>query len=193
METTALSATPPVNGLTSLTLLAPALRLCATIVACVGTSERAIVKSSQTVANEFLKLAREANEALTLMQVLKLVYIAHGWMLALHRRPLLRDEIQAWQHGPVIPELYDLVRKFRGGPVDELEPAQGEKLDSCETELVRRVFARYRRFNGLELSSMTHAEHSPWALIYNGKNFGEVIPDDLIKAHYARVVDEQPL
>lgn len=36
------------------------------------------MKSSLTVANEFIKLAGEAGESLTPMQVLKLVYICHG-------------------------------------------------------------------------------------------------------------------
>ena len=154
-------------------------------------SKRGTMKSSQTIAHEFLRLAREAGESLTLMQVLKLVYIAHGWMLALHRRPMVKDEIQAWQYGPVIPGLYDVVRKFRGGPVEEVAPAAGEKLDGREKEVVRRVFDRYGRLNGLELSSLTHTENTPWDLTYNGRNFGEVIPDDLIQAHYARLVVER--
>src|SRR5437870_2146380 len=39
---------------------------------------------SRTVANHFLRLAREKGDFLTPMQVLKLVYIAHGWMLGLY-------------------------------------------------------------------------------------------------------------
>ena len=52
---------------------------------------------SRTIANEFLRLAAERHTGLTSTQVLKLVYIAHGWSLALLGKPLIGDEIQAWQ------------------------------------------------------------------------------------------------
>ncbi|MBV9510077.1 MAG: DUF4065 domain-containing protein, partial [Caulobacteraceae bacterium] len=74
---------------------------------------------SRTVANRFLELARERGQMLTPMQLLKLVYIAHGWMLGLAGRPLIRDEVQAWQYGPVIPPLYNAVRSYRRDPVSQ--------------------------------------------------------------------------
>ena len=63
------------------------------------------MKSSRTVAHEFLRLAREDGKSLWPMQVLKLAYIAHGWMLALYHRPLIGDGIEAWTYGPIIPVL----------------------------------------------------------------------------------------
>ena len=59
---------------------------------------------SRTVANEFLKLADKDNDTLTPMQLLKLVFIAHGWCLGLLGRHLIKDSIEAWQYGPVIPK-----------------------------------------------------------------------------------------
>ena len=38
------------------------------------------------------------------MQVLKLVYYCHAWMLGLYGRPLIRQPIEAWRYGPVVPE-----------------------------------------------------------------------------------------
>jgi uncharacterized phage-associated protein len=58
---------------------------------------------SRTAANSFLALVGRASAALTPMQLLKPVYIANGWTRGLHRRPLIRNEIQAWQYGLVIP------------------------------------------------------------------------------------------
>ena len=146
------------------------------------------MKSSRTVANEFVRLAREAGESLTPMQVLKLVYIAHGWMLALYNRPLIKDEIQAWQYGPVIPILYNQVRNFRSGPVQSVAPVDGEELDLKEADLVRQVYEQYGHLSGPALSRMTHAKETPWEIVYQPNSFGLVIPDDLIEDHYSRLV-----
>jgi uncharacterized phage-associated protein len=39
--------------------------------------------NARAVANEFIRLAAEDGRTLTPLQIIKLVYIAHGWM---HRR-----------------------------------------------------------------------------------------------------------
>lgn len=145
------------------------------------------MKSSQSVAREFLKLAHRAGRAFTLMQVLKLVYIAHGWMLALYRRPLIKDEVQAWQYGPTIPELYDKIRHYGGGPVEEVEGAEGEELDRYEADVVRQVYDLYGHMSGLALSSLTHGKNTPWHLTYDRKTFGLPIPNDLIEDYYLRL------
>ncbi|MCD8455896.1 DUF4065 domain-containing protein [Xylella taiwanensis] len=46
------------------------------------------------------------------MQVLKLVYIAHGWHLGFRQEPLLNKRVEAWRHGPVIRSLYEKVKKY---------------------------------------------------------------------------------
>jgi uncharacterized phage-associated protein len=143
------------------------------------------MKSSRTVANEFIMLARQAGESLTPLQVLKLVYIAHGWMLALHHRPLIRDEVQAWQYGPVIPALYNAVRKYRSSPVEQINGLPDEDLDENERSIVQQTFEIYGSLTGPALSRMTHAKDTPWDMTYEPGSFGITIPNDLIEDHYS--------
>lgn len=123
------------------------------------------------------------------MQVLKLVYICHGWMLALYHRPLIKDEIQAWQYGPVIPSLYNKVRGFKSGPVAAISAPAREELDAAETDLVRQVYELYGHMSGPALSRITHAKGTPWELTYEPNSFGLVINDDLIEDHYSRLAN----
>lgn len=142
---------------------------------------------SRTVANRFLAMAREQNRALTPMQVLKLVYIAHGWMLGLYGRPLIRDEVQAWQYGPVIPPLYNAMRDYRGSPVTADLNAPNETLTDDEEDIVRQVFEIYGAKSGPALSRLTHASGTPWEMTYVDGEFGVRIPTDIITDHYQRL------
>lgn len=138
-----------------------------------------------TIADRFLGLAQAQGGALTPMQVLKLVYIAHGWMLGLYGRPLIDDEIQAWQYGPVIPRLYNVMRKFKAGHVKGPLAASTETLSSQESDIVRQVYEIYGAMSGPALSRMTHAAGTPWQRTYTDGVFGIPIPNDIIEDHYA--------
>lgn len=58
------------------------------------------------IANFFVKKAQEEQIPLTLMKIIKLVYIAHGWHLAHKKSPLISEPVEAWPYGPVVPSVY---------------------------------------------------------------------------------------
>lgn len=145
---------------------------------------------SRTIANRLLTIARANGDSLTPMQLLKLVYIAHGWMLGLFGRPLIRDEVQAWQYGPVIPRLYNALKSYRGSPVTDLLAAPpGDALGSDETATISDVYELYASKSGPALSRLTHAPGTPWAMTYVPGEFGVAIPTDLIEDHYQRLAN----
>lgn len=143
------------------------------------------MQKSATVANRFLELAWGQGSALTPVQLLKLVYIAHGWMLGLYGRPLIKEEVEAWQYGPVVPELYNAIRRYRSQPVDGLIEAGDAKLDDQEASIVDQVYKIYGQKSGPALSRLTHRHGGPWHLVYTPGSFGDVIPNDVIEDHYA--------
>lgn len=145
--------------------------------------------SSLTVANRFLDLAKQNGDPMTPMQLLKLVYIAHGWMLGLKGKPLIPERVEAWQYGPVIPSLYAHLREYRGAPVTKKLHSLFDKgqLDDDERSIIDQVYDAYKKYTGMQLSRMTHADGTPWALTYKPGSFGDVIPVDLIEDHYKRL------
>ncbi|MDP2009167.1 MAG: DUF4065 domain-containing protein [Phenylobacterium sp.] len=147
---------------------------------------------SRTVANRFLTLAAAQGRTLTQMQLQKLVYIAHGWKLALAGAPLIRDEVQAWQYGPVIPRLYNTVREFRDRPVSGPIPQDpNDYLDANEDMLIQQVYGIYGKFSGPQLSQLTHATGTPWETTYKPNSFGLGISNDKIQDHYRRLAQER--
>jgi uncharacterized phage-associated protein len=149
---------------------------------------------ARSVANEFLKLARESNRTLTNMQLQKLVYIAHGYSLAILQKPLIKQNAQAWRFGPVIPDLYHALRPFGSGVVTEpINLIPNEQLSETDRALVANVLNAYGRFSGTQLSTMTHKEGTPWREVYQPNAFfhNDVIPDLLIKQHYLKLLNER--
>jgi uncharacterized phage-associated protein len=142
------------------------------------------LKSSSTVANRFIELARADEQQLTPMQLLKLVFLAHGWMLGKHGRPLIGEPIEAWKYGPVIPTLYAKLRQYRADPVTANISGPYEKLDRTEYNMIYQVYKTYGALSGPRLSNITHIEGSPWRTVYQPDNTDVQIPDNLIGKYY---------
>lgn len=142
------------------------------------------------VANRLIQIGREKNppKVYTPMQLLKLVYIAHGWMLGIYNTPLIKERVQAWKYGPVIPELYQHVKKYGSQPIfdHELGGIFDHKkaiFNPNEEAVLSYVVDAYGGFDGIRLSQITHAPDTPWSATFN-HGWGDEIPVDLIANHY---------
>lgn len=111
------------------------------------------------VQKAILDIHRELfDESPSPMKLQKLCYYAQGYALA-EGNQLFTDEFQAWQHGPVIPDMYQEYKGYAWRPIGnefnqpELQPEVREHLED--------VVAAYGRYDGAALSTMTHRER-PW-------------------------------
>lgn len=121
--------------------------------------------SAAAIANAFILVARRAGKGLTHLQLQKLVYIAQGIALVSRGRPLFYNDIEAWRHGPVIRDLYRVLRDWRDNEVTRLIPVADDDEVSADTpaeKVVRAVYKVYGDKGGWELSGITHQEGSPW-------------------------------
>ncbi len=148
--------------------------------------------SAIAVANAFLKLAKEEGKELTNMQLQKLVYIAHGYCLAMLGQPLFYNNVHAFEWGPVIPKLYKQLRKYGAGKVTEEVSTDEEPVLSPTPEMavIQGVWKSYGDFSGAKLSAITHRDKTPWSLTWKDNQFG-VIDNDLIAEHYQQMLNEQ--
>lgn len=149
---------------------------------------------ARTVANELLRTAWKSGRSLTNMQVQKLVYIAHGYSLAILHRPLVRQAVEAWRYGPVIPALYQSLRQYGAGLVTEpINTLSREALSETDRAVLTTVEDAYSRFSGPQLSTMTHKEGTPWQQVYEPQGLwnNQTIPDPLIEQYYVGLLNER--
>jgi uncharacterized phage-associated protein len=144
------------------------------------------------VADAILKIAKEHGKALTPLQLMKLVYIAHGWSLAIRGVDLFPDTIEAWKYGPVIPTLYQATKSYGRSPIP-LDRVGDEpvNLDAATVAFLKDVFNKYGNMSGYSLSQLTHKPGTPWAQVYEDGVFNIDIPDDIIEAHYKSLLNER--
>ena len=160
----------------------------------------------RAVANRLLDLGRERQLIIDPMKVQKLIYYAHGWHLALTGRPLLDRSVEAWQYGPVLPDVYRAFQDFGAQPITE--PARYAAVDGNKLVLrryklpahdpdadyadriLRRILEQYGNYSAIELSMMTHAQGTPWAQAWSENQGKRYIPisDEEIEAWFKSVL-----
>lgn len=147
------------------------------------------------VANNFLQWDFQNGRASTTpMKMQKLVYLAHGWNLAINDAPLIAENFEAWPYGPVEEELYHMFKQYRDSPIADYAKSWvgNEKkafvvADSITFfgEIFSRVITKYANFSALQLSALTHQDGTPWSI--TRANGGTVIPNELIKQHFRQL------
>lgn len=143
-----------------------------------------------TIADEILKIAKKRGLTLSPMKLMKLTYIAHGWALAILDRDLFRNRIEAWQYGPVIPDLYHATKQFGRNeiPLTMVGEPQDTSVDPETHTFLESVVDKYQNFSAIALSNMTHQTGTPWDNVYVPNMRGVEIPDHLIKQHYEEML-----
>ena len=145
-----------------------------------------------TIADEILKSAKRQGRALTPMQLMKLVYIAHGWSLAILDTGIFSDRIEAWKYGPVIPNLYQMTKQFglTEIPLHLIHENNPSGVTKDVQALLDQVVLKYSHLSGIQLSNLTHLPYTPWHQVYEPNVTNKEISDDLIKQHYLAKLNE---
>jgi uncharacterized phage-associated protein len=150
---------------------------------------------ARVIANFVLDTADRLGLPITNMALNKIIYFSHGWYLAQHREPLVNYKFEAWEHGPVLPNVYHQFKSYRDRPIDgratsiNLETGRDELAVGAIDILDKQFLERMTSFYGLKpahiLSSMSHESDAPWAQTRGAKaRPGMVISDESIRGYF---------
>jgi uncharacterized phage-associated protein len=136
------------------------------------------------IAKYFLTLADpEAGDLISNLKLQKLVYYAQGFYLAINETPLFDEPIEAWQHGPVVADLYHEYCKFGGESIpcpDDFDPAS---IDPEVSDLLDETYDVFGQFSAWKLRNMTHAE-PPWKDNFVQGKSSVIIPTEEMMAYF---------
>lgn len=106
----------------------------------------------------------KAENDLTQLKLQKLLYYCQGHYLAWAGEPLFSEDIQAWDHGPVVPAVYLAYRNTNGQGAKVVTECVGgdvNAIDNRTKSFIREVLNVRGQYSAWRLRELTHAE-SPW-------------------------------
>jgi uncharacterized phage-associated protein len=141
------------------------------------------------VAEYFIYCSFKEERKISNKKVQKLVYYAQAWALVLSNGPLFSERIEAWIHGPAIPELYKKYKSFGFNPIDSLRKGfNPDRTFNAEVlQILKEVWRLYGKYDADYLEILTHQEE-PWisarSLLEFDESSNKEIPLPSMKNYY---------
>lgn len=127
--------------------------------------------------------------ALTNLKLQKLLYLAHGLMLARHAEPLVNEPFKAWKYGPVLESLYHRLKVFGPDAISAndpfIKPWLGLPQDArLARQAIVDVLVQFGRMSSGNLVNLSHAPQGPWEVVYTAANASSEISDASIEQYF---------
>lgn len=140
--------------------------------------------SALDVARYIIRYSNEQNYSTSNLRLQKLLYFVQAYYLAFtpSHEPCFREEIEAWDFGPVVPSVYCKFRSFGGSniPPDtncyslndkdnfwsvREVPYDSDCISKRDKKLINDIVDKFRAYSTSELVKLTHNQ-APWRKSY---------------------------
>lgn len=142
--------------------------------------------SAKDVAGWMVAAFQRRHQEITNLKLQKILYYAQAWHLVFYDRPLFRESIEAWIHGPVIPSVFRDYRRYGWKPISE--PFTLSRTPEQVRPHLKEVIRVYGDFDALSLERLTHQE-SPWREVRKGlapdEPSNRVITNESMRKYYS--------
>ena len=156
-----------------------------------GTEQEQKICDARAVANEVIRLAHAKYAPITNLEVLKLTYFSHGFMLGIHSMPIFYQPIIAWKYGPVVIDVYESLKHNGAQPVPG--PIQMPGLQLVEDTAQKVIGYTYELLGSLSSSrlvAISHDVNGPWYKTWNnsvGQN--QIISNELMQEYFSGLLN----
>ena len=88
-----------------------------------------------------------------------MLYLAQGYSYAFYDRPLFKDEIEGWVHGPVVRSVYNIFKEYQYNSIDT--NFQIENIDKEAEDVLNYIINKFSKYDAKYLEKLSH-EQEPW-------------------------------
>lgn len=123
--------------------------------------------SALNLAKYIVNKCVEENYPITNLQLQKILYFIQRDYLREYDECAFEDSIEAWQFGPVVPEVYYEFCYYGAMPIENQYDCAND-IDIKDFGLIDRIVKQKRILEPWDLVNETHKPGGAWSKTYNG-------------------------
>lgn len=127
----------------------------------------------------------QEREGITNLKLQKVLYFAQAYYLAKLGRPLFSDKIEAWEYGPVVPNVYRKYKMHKSNPI--IFEEDKSSLTEEDKQVIQKIWNTFGGYSASRLVGITHA-HTPWKDAYQTSS--KIISRKALKKYYAPLLNK---
>jgi uncharacterized phage-associated protein len=129
-------------------------------------------------------LARRSGWTLSELELQKILYLAHMFCLGRTGRALVAGSFEAWDYGPIHPDLHRRIKIFGADPVQNIFHGVLDLNDGPEQQIIEEAYASLGQSKPGVLVGATQRRKGAWERNYLPGVRGVVIADDDLLTEY---------
>lgn len=118
------------------------------------------------------KYILEQKGSMLTLKLQKLCYYAQAWSLVWDEQPLFEEDFEAWESGPICPELYDPYKNVYVNSADDMKQGDSSVFNATQKETLDAVLDFYGDREPYWLRELTRME-DPWKKARGDCRMGE--------------------
>lgn len=137
-----------------------------------------------SVARYIIERCHSQNRSISNLKLQKILYFVQAEFLVSRGQPCFVEQIEAWDFGPVVPEVYQQYKIFGSSNI----PVFGRFVNPVvirndDQELINEIVDECARYSASALVDITHHQ-SPWLDAYV-PGYNNVISQNSIRDYFA--------
>lgn len=117
------------------------------------------------VAKFIIDKCNEKNMAIGNLKLQKVLYFVQAEFLVVKNTPCFVEEIEAWDFGPVIPEVYQEYKVYGGSIIPIFKNSNFAFISKYDQELIDGIIDECAKYSTSVLANIIHRQ-SPWREAY---------------------------
>jgi len=127
----------------------------------------------------------QAGRIISNLRLQKLLYFIQAQFLVAHHEPCFSDRIEAWDFGPVVPNVYHEYKIFGSSNIPASQNNNSNTICKNDCTLIDNILQQASRYSTSQLVSITHNQ-KPWKNAYTRIYDNEITNADILNYFEAK-------
>lgn len=138
--------------------------------------------SAIDVARYIIAHCNRNGQTISNLKLQKILYFIQAEFLVVQDKPCFQEQIEAWDFGPVVPEVYRHYKVFGSAAIPSLRSEDYYPFKNKDKLLMDGIIDECANYSASELVEYIHNQ-SPWITAY-GQGRSAVITNESIKSFF---------
>ncbi len=136
------------------------------------------------IARYIIERCNQNSKTISNLKLQKILYFVQAEFLVAKNQPCFREKIEAWDFGPVVPDVYFAYRMYGSTNIPCLgKSGVSQLISEKDRGLLDGIIDACSNYSASALVEITHHQ-TPWIIAYNQDGHNNEIKTDSIKNYF---------